>query len=125
MIELTILIVTISIFINMKKDIITASKKYANTLYESDIKSLDRDDIAFAFQMGAKYAENSWINAEDSLPCDYDDLIYFGTTVLVFIMLDNLDVMVTHMCKNEATKEWYWKNSGNVTHWMPIPELPK
>ena len=91
---------------------------FYDRIYNSEIAS---------FEAGAKWADkhpkSPWISVEDDLPCNHEDFRYFGTTVLVFAMLDNLDVTVTHMCKNESTKEWYWKDSENVTHWMTIPKL--
>lgn len=106
-----------------EEEIAKAAANYCETNEPSLVRCGD-----YSFIKGAEWSDKNkkspWISVEDDLPCNHEDFRYFGTTVLVFAMLDNLDVTVTHMCKNKDTKEWYWKDSENVTHWMPIPKLP-
>lgn len=82
--------------------------------------------LAPAFLEGAKFAlANQWISVEDDLPCNHEELIdtnkpYF--TVFVLALWDDGFFNFTKMIKS-STGEWGW--TSNVTHWMPIPQLPK
>ena len=82
--------------------------------------------LAPAFLEGAKFAlANQLISVEEDLPCNHEELIntdkpYF--TVFVLALLDDGFPHIAKMVKS-STGEWVW--TSDVTHWMPIPELPK
>ena len=85
--------------------------------------------LAPAFIESAKYAlENQWINVEDDLPCNHEELIITGDyyeketieviTINEFKMI-GLNYMI--LCDNK----WKWKYDIEFCYWMPIPEVLK
>ena len=91
--------------------------------------------LAPAFLEGAEYAlENQWISVEDDLPCNHEELRKDDcTTKDVWVILlwnDNPKqrlIEYRNMYKKVGSLRWHWPNPKylKVTHWMPIPELPK
>ena len=81
--------------------------------------------FAPAFLEGADFVlNNQWISVEEDLPCNHDELFINDDkketkTVLSII---NGYIMLSRMYKPK--RKWHW-DSGEPTHWMPIPELPK
>ena len=81
--------------------------------------------LAPAFLEGADFAlNNQWISVEEDLPCNHDELFINDDkketkTVLSII---NGYIMLSRMYKPKH--KWHW-DSGEPTHWFPIPELPK
>ena len=77
------------------------------------------------FEMGVKWADvntkSPWISVEKDLPCNHDELINGNVTYPVFVRDINNIYGVTIMMK---FIKWYFM-SCNITHWMPIPKLPK
>lgn len=87
--------------------------------------------LAPAFLEGAKFAlENQWISVEDDLPCNNPNNIHFGFTNTVLVIDDENNTYIAFMVKDKDNK-WSWDSADNfaflhsITHWMPIPELPK
>lgn len=80
-----------------------------------------------SFEAGAKWAdehpESPWISVENDLPCNHDELIYFGTTVIVLVRLKNGNVLSNYMSRVENSYKWSWARPVNITHWMLIPKL--
>ena len=85
--------------------------------------------LAPAFIEGAKFAlENQWINVNDDLPCNHEELIITGDyyeketieviTINEFKMI-GLNYMI--LCDNK----WKWKYDIEFCYWMSIPKLPK
>ena len=62
-----------------------------------------------------------WISVEDDLPCNHNELINGNVTHPVFARDINNIYGVTIMMK---FIKWDFM-SCNITHWMPIPKLPK
>ena len=78
--------------------------------------------LAPVFLEGAKFAlENQWISVDDDLPCNHEELINGNVTHPVFARDINNIYGVVIMMK---CIKWDFM-SCNITHWMPIPELPK
>ena len=91
-----------------------------------------------AFIEGAKWADNNpkshWISVEDDLPCNHKELMeneYKTKKVLAVMRSDkssskNIEIcyMTNQYC---SIGNWYWINTlkTHVTHWMPLPELPR
>ena len=99
----------------------------ASCAYGSRGSSLD-------FTAGAKWADSNpkspWISVEDDLPCNNPDNIYFGFTTSVLAIDDKNNTFMAFMMKGKDNK-WVWDSShgfaflDHITHWMPIPKLPK
>ena len=119
-----------------EKEKIDASKRFASSLYESDMESLNRDDLAFIFQMGTKWADahpvSPWVSVKESLPKedpernDYMSVEVLTITDKGYINLDTYDYQ---------NQFWFIRSEllvvddnddslGEVTHWMYIPKLP-
>ena len=95
---------------------------------------LNKEDLtclscaAYSFKKGAEWADNHpkspWISVKDDLPCNHSELMFeFQVfTKIVIVKYDNGDINFERMIKDNKGN---WKFIGNVTHWMPITELPK
>ena len=96
----------------------------------------DTNDIELvekAFIEGAKWADehpkSPWISVKDDLPCNNPNNIHFGFTNKVFAIDYNKNIFIAYMTK--YNNKWIWCRDDNfnlsyiITHWMPIPELPK
>lgn len=90
--------------------------------------------MATGFEAGVKWADehskSPWISVKDDLPCNNPNNIHFGFTNRVFAIDDNKNIFIAYMKKNKNNK-WVWCSDDNfdlshvITHWMPIPGLPK
>lgn len=117
-----------------EKEKIDASKRFAQSLYASDMETLNRDDLAFIFQMGVKWSDahpvSPWVNVKESLPKeDPERNDYMSVEVLTItdkghIQLDTYD---------HQNQVWFIHSEilfdeddslGKVTHWMYISKLP-
>ena len=80
--------------------------------------------LAPAFIEGAKFAlENQWINVEDDLPYNHEELLMnHRFTKCVITRYKGGHISFDRMAK---ISDGYWKFAGAVTHWMSIPEVPK
>ena len=72
---------------------------------------------------------NKWISVKDRMPSDEEvERTKFGFLCYIegfFIMLDGFDILPYN---KEAKAFWSLHNNraiDNVTHWMPLPEIPK
>ena len=110
-----------------------AAKRFENSLYNSDVASLTRSDMGFAYMSGIKWADehpkSPWISVEEDLPCNNPKNIHFGFTNKVFAIDYNKNIFIAYMTK--YYNKWVWCRDDNfnlsyiITHWMPIPEPPK
>ena len=117
-----------------EKEKIDASKRFAQSLYASDMETLNRDDLAFIFQMRAKWSDahpvSPWLSVKESLPKedpernDYMSVEVLTITDKGYIQLDTYD---------HQNQVWFIRSEiffdeddslGKVTHWMYIPKLP-
>ena len=99
----------------------------ASCAYGSRGSSLD-------FAAGAKWADSNpkspWISVEEDLPCNNPNNIHFGFTNTVLVIDDENNTYIAFMVKDKDNK-WSWDSADNfaflhhITHWMPIPKLPK
>ena len=79
---------------------------------------------------GARWADNNpkspWISVEDDLPCNYEELIDTTRhcTVSKDVIVRHKDGSMTfdRMIKNYKSQLIFL---SDVTHWMPLPKLPK
>lgn len=92
--------------------------------YESDSSYCN---YRAGFSAGAKWADNHpkspWISVEEDLPCNHKELLLDNglMTKEVFVLINATTPRIILMTK---FSEWDWV-LANVTHWFPIPELPK
>lgn len=86
--------------------------------------------MATGFEAGVKWADNNpkspWISVEDDLPCNYEELIDTTRhcTVSKDVIVRHKDGSMTfdRMIKNYKSQLIFL---SDVTHWMPLPKLPK
>ena len=90
--------------------------------------------MATGFEAGVKWADahpkSPWISVDDDLPCNHEELLSkekegYTESVMAYT---NIGVILISMRKyNDG---WKWETSHYfpriiITHWMPIPKLPK
>ena len=89
----------------------------------------DREELWYNIGLkdGLEIADNNpkspWISVNDDLPCNYEELLLDNglATNIVFVLIN---ATTPALCSMAKFSKWDWILS-NVTHWMPIPELPK
>ena len=102
----------------------------------SDNDEYDGSDIQDAFYLGARWADENpkspWISVEDDLPCNHSDLVLTYNnrpflTRFVYVITDNIHTLFLCNMKKSDNNIWIWNYStkDKITHWFPIPELPK
>lgn len=111
-----------------------ATKRFEKSLYDSDVASLTRSDMGFAYMSGIKWADanpkNPWISVEDDLPCNHEELIttngrYEKNTIYV-ITIDKYGIIESNYMVLYDDGKWEWKYSLPAPcYWMLIPKLPK
>ena len=78
-----------------------------------------------------KLIETPWISVKDDLPCNHSDLVltYNDTPFLTKRVIVATDIHTLFLCdmKKDNDRGWIWNYStkDKITHWFPIPELPK
>ena len=120
-----------------EEQILEASHNYSKTMGREEF---DYEYMRCAFEEGAKWADNSpkssWISVEEDLPCNHKELLldeHRTKTVLVVLSRNDnsssrhIDRLSMINKKGSSDVDWYWFNNTHytVTHWMPVPELPK
>lgn len=113
-----------------REEIKHASKDYVNYLLDKQEyhnEKYTEYDIKQAFEKGAEWADehpkSPWISVNDDLPCNHEEFTHSNYTDRVLISARNGFVEVAFMSKIENV--WVWETPIKVSHWMPIPELPK
>ena len=83
--------------------------------------------ISPVFLEGANFAiENQWIDCNDKMPYEYPELLLDrDNTVPVLTKTERLGYLVQFMYYIETRQSWAFSEGGGVTHWMPLPDLPK
>ena len=96
----------------------------------------DREEQCFnvGLKEGLRTADanpkSPWISVKDKLPCDENDLIVQFIkgvelrTKKVVVLFEDGFIDVTYMYKFPS-HGWHWNICDTITHWFPIPELPK
>lgn len=97
-----------------------------------------------SFEAGVIWADKNpkspWISVDDDLPCNHEELMvkdekgrWETKRVLVRIQETDTsfkrsyfaDCMMSKWDGEESGFLWHLCSQGYITHWMPIPELPK
>ena len=83
--------------------------------------------LAPLFLAGAKFTlNNQWIDCDDKMPFEYPELLLdIDNTVPVLTKTERLGYLVQFMYYIETKQIWTFSEGGGVTHWMPLPDLPK
>ena len=80
--------------------------------------------------------KSPWISVEEDLPCNHKELMknkYYTKKVLVILAWNGnpakRHIELCDMCSKiePCDTNWSWRKPTyyHVTHWMPLPELPK
>ena len=79
------------------------------------------------FLEGAYFAlNNQWIDCNDKMPFEYPELLLDkDNTVPILTKTERLGYLVQFMYYIETRQSWTFSEGGGVTHWMPLPDLPK
>ena len=102
-----------------------AAKKFEQSLYDSDVASLTRSDMGFAYMSGIRWADENpkeWISVEESLPKQDEEVI---------VLCDELNtapcykIAFGHIVDKTICKDYNGWNIPNVVYWLPMPKLPK
>ena len=104
-----------------------AAKRFEQSLYNSDVESLTRSDMGFAYMSGIKWADahpkSPWISVKDDLPCNHEELLNpddkRDTSYVVAIIHGHIVLSRMYYLNGK----WHWE-SNEPTHWFPIPKLP-
>ena len=120
-----------------REEVKYASKDYVNYLLDKQEyhnEKYTEYDIKQAFEKGAEWADSNpkspWISVEEDLPCNNPNNIHFGFTNTVLVIDAENNTYIAFMVKDEDNK-WSWDSADmfaflhHITHWMPIPKLPK
>lgn len=90
------------------------------------------------FKVGLQYGLDAadaeplsrWISVKEKLPCNEKDLVIEFIkevelrTKKVVVLLEDGFIDITYMY-SFPTHGWHWNINDVITHWFPIPELPK
>lgn len=117
-----------------EKEKIDASKRFVQSLYASDMETLIRDDLAFIFQMGAKWSDahpvSPWVSVKESLPKEDPERNDYMSVEVLTITDKGYTKLDTYDYSNQRWfihSEFFFDEDdslGEVTHWMYIPKLP-
>ena len=88
-----------------------------------------------SFKQGAKWADehpkSPWISVKEDLPCNHSDLVltYNDIPFLTKRVMVVTYIHTLFLCEMKKDDEcgWIWNypTKDIITHWFPIPELPK
>ena len=123
-----------------EKEVEIISKKYGTAslvygkLHNDTLKGLLKH-YQKGFTTGVKWADehpkSPWISVDEDLPCNHSDLVLTYnnisfSTKRVLVMTDIHTLFLCEM-KKDDDRGWIWNYStkDKITHWFPIPELPK
>lgn len=110
-----------------REDVIyEAANKYSESLYAAI-------SAGNGFIAGVKWADenpkNPWIRCEDDLPYTHSELCQPFLpcfTRFVLVQDDWGEMYVTYMVRKDDGWHWHVRDPWRkITHWMPIPEIPK
>ena len=108
-----------------EEEIDNAKTAFYKRVLEDDYYYDPRD----CFEEGAKWADehpkSPWINVEDDLPCNHEELMDGEFQTKFVIVSTNGINKYFELMYNYPSKGWIWSSEAIPKYWMPIPELPK
>lgn len=73
--------------------------------------------------------KSPWTSVEDDLPCNHKEMIVVNDgeikTEKVYTFSNFFGFITNYMEKRGSEWHWFFSLNESITHWMPIPELPK
>ena len=118
-----------------QEEIRTAVDTIVPILPSNNGRTYEQALIASGFEEGVKWADKNpkspWISVKDDLPCNHSDLVltYNDTPFSTKRVMVVTDIHTLFLCemKKDDDRGWIWNYStkDKITHWFPIPELPK
>ena len=91
--------------------------------------------MATGFEAGVKWADahpkSPWISVDDDLPCNHEELLSKEKEGYTESVMAYTNIGVIFISMRKYDDGWKWETSHYfpriiiITHWMPIPELPK
>ena len=87
-------------------------------IYNSEIASFEAGAI-----WSDEHRQSPWISVKDDLPYNHEELLLDNglATKKVFVLIN---ATIPHYIPMTKFSKWDWL-LADVTHWMPMPELPK
>ena len=87
------------------------------------------------FEIGVKWADkhpkSPWISIKDDLPCNHEELLSKEKEGYTESVMAYTNIGVIFISMRKYNDGWKWETSHYfpriiiITHWLPIPELPK
>ncbi len=118
-----------------QEEIRTAVDTIVPILPSNNGRTYEQALIASGFEEGVKWADKNpkspWISVKDDLPCNHSDLVltYNDTPFSTKRVMVVTDIHTLFLCemKKDDDRGWIWNylTKDKITHWFPIPELPK
>ena len=118
-----------------QEEIRTAVDTIVPILPSNNGRTYEQALIASGFEEGVKWADKNpkspWISVDDDLPCNHSDLVltYNDTPFSTKRVMVVTDIHTLFLCemKKDDDRGWIWNypTKDKITHWFPIPELPK
>ena len=99
---------------------------YCTGVDANECSCCDINRIVKAFNRGIEFQKQKspWINVEDDLPCNHEELLDAKCkTKKVLILKSGGFPDIDYMLK--VDRKWIWFAYKTTKFWMPIPELPK
>ena len=90
--------------------------------------------MATGFEGGVKWADahpkSPWISVNDDLPCNHEELLSKEKEGYTESVMAYTNIGVIFISMRKYNDGWKWETSHYfpriiITHWFPIPELPK
>ena len=113
-----------------EEEINIAALRYIEENSISTISS-NKDSFIEGAKWSDKHPISPWISVDEDLPCNHSDLVLTYnkipfSTKRVLVMTDIHTLFLCDM-KKDNNRGWIWNYStkDKITHWFPIPELPK
>ena len=87
-----------------------------------------------SFEAGVIWADKNpkspWISVDDDLPCNHGELLSKEKEGYTESVMAYTNIGVIFISMRKYNDGWKWETSHYfpriiITHWMPIPELPK
>ena len=103
-----------------QEEIRTAVDTIVPILPSNNGRTYEQALIASGFEEGVKWADKNpkspWISVKDDLPCNHSDLV---------LTYNDTPFSTKRVMVDDRGWIWNYLTKDKITHWFPIPELPK